>query len=118
MKLNIIYKTTNVRHTMQHNIKIDDQIIFSKNEGLFIGRVVEVREKSIKVDYCWESVWNKCQMTIYNYTTFIPISQVITTELGDGCFTTKKWWQNNINPEKVFHIKKYFIDSNGQKSFL
>lgn len=89
-------------------IEIGEQILFSKDVGIFIGRIVEIREKAIKVDYCFESVWNNCAVTVFTYTTWMPKSVVINDEMGG--LTVKKWFaQNGLKKENVFHIKKYFI---------
>lgn len=89
-------------------INLNDQILFSKDAGLFIGRIVEIREKAIKVDYCFESVWGGGAITVFNYTTWIPKSVVINDTLGG--LTVKKWFVNTgLNSEKIFHIKKYYM---------
>lgn len=94
--------------TTQTNIELNNQILFSKDAGLFIGRIVEIREKAVKVDYCFESIWAGGDLTIFTYTTWIPKSVIINDELGG--LTAKKWFINNgLNKEKIFHIKKYFI---------
>lgn len=100
----------------QTKIELNDQILFSKDAGLFIGRIVEIREKAIKVDYCFESLWSGCGVVIFTYTTWIPKSVIITDELGS--LTVKKWFANNgLNSEKIFRIKKYFI-KNDEKIFI
>ncbi|HRC15456.1 MAG TPA: hypothetical protein PLY25_07230 [Bacteroidia bacterium] len=92
----------------QSQIELNEQILFSKDAGLFVGRIVEIREKAIKVDYCFESVWSNGAITVFNYTTWIPKSVVINDEIGG--LTVKKWFANTgLNAEKVFHIKKYFM---------
>ena len=92
----------------QSQIKLNNQILFSKNNSLFVGRIVEVREKAVKVDYCFESVWSNGAITVFNYTTWMPKSVIINDEIGG--LTVKKWFANNgLNAEKIFHIKKYFM---------
>lgn len=91
-------------------IELNEQILFSKGESLFIARIVEIREKAVKVDYCFESVWNGSNCTVFSYTTWIPKSQIINDEIGG--LTVKNWYKNNMNPEKIFHIKKYFMKNN------
>lgn len=100
----------------QSQIELNEQILFSKDAGLFIGRIVEIREKAIKVDYCFESVWSNGAIIVYNYTTWIPISVVINDELGG--FTVKNWFaKNGLNAERIFHIKKYYM-KDGEKIFV
>jgi hypothetical protein len=89
-------------------LNVNDQILFSKDAGLFVGRIVEVREKAIKVDYCFESIWSKSGVTVFTYTTWMPKSVVVNDELGG--LTVKKWFANTgLNAEKIFHIKKYYM---------
>jgi hypothetical protein len=97
--------------TTQSQIELNEQILFTKDANLFIGRIVEVREKAIKVDYCFESVWSNGVTTVFNYTTWMPKSVVINNEIGG--LTVKQWFSNtSLNADKVFHIKKYFIKDN------
>lgn len=93
----------------QSVIELNEQILFPKDAGLFVGRIVEIREKAVKVDYCFESVWGgAAAVTVYTYTTWIPKAVIVNDELGG--LTVKKWFQRNgLNAEKVFHIKKYFM---------
>jgi hypothetical protein len=89
-------------------IELNEQILFSKDAGLFIGRIVELREKAVKVDYCFESVWSNGAITVFNYTTWMPKSVIINDEIG--ILTVKKWFINTgLNTEKIFHIKKYYV---------
>lgn len=89
-------------------IELNEQILFAKGVGMFIGRIVEVREKAVKVDYCWESVWSTGAVVVFNKVTWIPVSQIINDKFGS--LTVKKWFINNgLSSERVFHIKKYFL---------
>jgi hypothetical protein len=84
------------------------QILFSKDAGIFVGRITEIREKSVKVDYCFESAWGNNSMTVYTYTTWIPKSVLILDEHEQ--LTVKKWFaKSGLDGEKIFHIKKYFM---------
>ena len=98
---------------MNKEITIGDQIIADgRNEGiLFIAVVTEVREKAVKVDYCWESCWNK-GVTVFTYCTWVPKS-VISEK--DFSFTVSKWFIRNLTANKVVYIKKYFIGEGGKK---
>lgn len=97
-------------------IQLNDQILASKNQGIFVGRVVEIREKAIKVDYCWESVWGNISVNVYTYTTWMPKSVIV--DEGKAGLTIKKWFINKgLDPQKIFKIKKYWID-NGKKIYL
>ena len=94
----------------QSKIELNEQIIFSKDAGLFIGRITEVREKAVKVDYCMESIWNNCQLTIFTYSTWIPKAAIIPDKIGG--LTVKKWFANiGLKAENVRHIKKYYIQN-------
>jgi hypothetical protein len=101
---------------VKSQIELNEQILFSKDAGLFIGRIVELREKAIKVDYCFESIWGNGSTVVFNYTTWMPKSVIINDEIGG--LTVKKWFANSgLNTEKVFHIKKYFMKGD-EKIFL
>jgi len=95
-------------------IELNEQILFSKNSSLFIGRIVECREKAIKVDFCWESVWSNGRVVVFNYTTWIPKSVIINDELGG--LTVKTWFANNLKAESVFRIKPYYVE--GEKTYF
>ena len=101
-----------IKHKMttatQSQIELNEQVLFTKDAGLFVGRIVEIREKAIKVDYCFESVWSNSATIVYVYTTWMPKSVVINDEIGG--LTVKKWFANaGLNAEKIYHIKKYFM---------
>lgn len=101
---------------METTVKLetDTQIIFAKNEALFVGRVVEIREKAVKVDFFWHPIWsNFSKLDVYTYSTWIPKSQIIESEKAGP--TCKKWFIQNMQGHK---IKKYFVDSKGVINFL
>lgn len=97
-------------------IKTGEQITAPGTQagGIFVARIVSVSEKSIKVDFCWDSSMNR-GVTVFTYTTWIPKSQVIHDE--HGFLTVKRWWINHINKDFVHRIKKYYL-SNGQQVFV
>jgi hypothetical protein len=95
-------------------LEIDAQIIFAKNEALFVGRVVEVSEKAIKVDWFWQPIWsNFSALDVYTYSVWIPKSQVVESEKAGP--TCKKWFIQNMQSHR---IKPYFIDDKGTKQYL
>jgi hypothetical protein len=99
----------------QSKIELNEQILFSKDAGIFIGRIEAMTEKAVKVDYCFESL-NGGGLTVYTYTTWIPKSVIINDEMGG--LTVKKWFAaNGLNKEKIYHVKKYYV-SNGIKTYL
>ena len=93
-------------------IEVNGQIIFSLNGGLFVGRITEVREKAIKVDYTVENIWSNSTVTVFTYTTFLPLSVIIYNEIG--ALTVKKWFTSKFDSSKAFHIKKYFMEGDTQ----
>lgn len=102
---------------IKQQVELNEQILFIKNEGMFVGRIVEVREKAIKVDYCWESIWGNGAVNVFTYTTWIPKSAVIHD--NHGGLTVKSWFINaGLCADKIFHIKKYFISPSGEKVLL
>ena len=100
----------------QDKIELNEQILFANNESLFVGRIVEIREKAVKVDYTFESVWGKASMlTTFNYTTWIPKSVIVNDNIGG--LSVKAWFKNyGFNNSKKYTIKAYYI-SNGQQIF-
>jgi hypothetical protein len=90
-------------------IALNEQILFTKDAGLFVGRIVELREKAVKVDYCFESVWGSgAAVTVFTYTTWIPKSVIVDDK--DRGLTVKKWFANNgLSIDKIYHIKRYFV---------
>ncbi len=99
--------------TVPVEIKLDEQILFGKINSMFVGRVVEVKEKAIKVDYYWQPVMGAlmhCQ--VFNYSTWMPISVLKTTNNG---VSVKSWFANKFTGGH--HIKKYFINE-GNKVFI
>lgn len=100
----------------QSKIELNEQILFYKDAGLFVGRIVEIRDKAVKVDYCFESIWNNSSTTVFNLCTWMPKSVIINDEIGG--LTVKKWFANiGLSKDKIFHIKKYFV-KNGEKIFV
>jgi len=94
-------------------IELNEQILFSKNQGVFVGTIVEIKDKAIKVDYAWESAWsNGKSLVVYTYSCWIPKSVLIADDHGD--ITVKKWFIEKLNG---VNIKKYFLD-NGVKKFI
>lgn len=86
-------------------IEIDAQIIFNRPNCLMVCRIVEVREKAVKVDYANEPISSKSGVTVYNYTCFIPKSAIIHDEYGS--LITKQWFENSF--KGGYKIKPYFI---------
>ena len=88
-------------------IAINEQIVFSgKREDIFIGTIVQETEKAVKVDYCFESVWSNCGITVYTFSTWIPKSVLTHNELG--CLTVKKWFINKFDGSSSHRIKRYY----------
>lgn len=93
---------------------INDQILFSRSPSVFVGRITEVREKAVKVDYCFDSVWNK-GVTVYLYTTWVPISVLVLQDQEIGSYTVKPWFaRTGIKSESAYHIKRYYLEKGVQ----
>lgn len=89
-------------------IELNEQILFTKNQALFCGRIVEIREKAIKVDWFWLPIMASAGgVDVYTYGIWIPKSQLITKE---NTLTCKTWFIKNM---KGFNIKKYMLGSDG-----
>ena len=86
-------------------IEIDSQIIFNRPNCLMVCRIVEMREKAVRVDYANEPISSKCGVTVYNYSCWIPKSAIIHDEYGS--LITKKWFESTF--KGGWRIKPYFI---------
>ncbi len=117
-----IQKETKARHKAQMatgvpsvgcELKEGNQIIFTKGESMFIGRIVEVREKALKVDYYWQPIMAALfGVEVFNWSCWLPKSVVIEE---NACLTTKKWFPHKF--AGGHKIKKYFIE-NATKIFI
>lgn len=90
-------------------LKVNAQILFNRPNCLIVGRIVELREKAVKMDYCLDpiSVYSKgSNAVIYTNTCWVPKSVLKSDEYGIG-FEVKKWF------EKAFkggpRIKNYMV---------
>lgn len=88
-------------------IEIDQQIIFNRPNCMMVYRIVEVREKAVRIDYANEPIWGNCSVTVYTYSCWIPKSAIIHDQYGS--LITKKWFENKF--EGGWKIKPYFIES-------
>jgi len=86
-------------------IEIDAQIIFNRPNCLMVCRIVEIREKAVRVDYANEPIWGSGVVTVYTYSCWIPKSAIIHDEYGS--LITKKWFENTF--KGGWRIKPYFI---------
>lgn len=86
-------------------IELEAQIIFNRPNCLMICRIVEMREKAVRVDYANEPIWGNCAVTVYTYSCWIPKSAIIHDEYGS--LITKKWFENTF--KGGWRIKPYFI---------
>jgi hypothetical protein len=110
-------KLLNLERIDNLNIEIHDQILFLKGESLFVGTVTEIREAAVQADYTWLSSWNGgAGVVVFEYTMWIPKS-VIERNVT-GVLTVKKWFiSKGMNADKIFHIKKYYLE-NGVKKYI
>ena len=93
--------------TLETITKIDEQILFNVGrEGIFVGRIVEIREKALKVDYTIENCWGQSRCIVFNYCTWMPKSVLEFTDPKKG-LTVKTWFARNFKGGN--HIKRYFM---------
>ena len=102
---------------ISEKIQIGEQILASvPPQGLFIARITEVKDRSIKIDYCIQSVWDN-MATVFCYTMFVPISVLILDTHGE--LSLKPWFiTKGLKSDKIYHIKKYMINDKGEKAFI
>lgn len=100
--------------TTPEKIEINQEIIFNRPNSLVICKIVEVRDKAVKVDYAVEPISESSSMSciVFTYGCWIPKSVILADEYG--CLTTKKWFENNFTGG--WHIKRYF-EEKGKKVF-
>lgn len=101
---------------IKDEIAIDGQILFDRPNSIIVGRIVEIREKAVKIDYAVEPVSassSGMMLTVYNYCCWLPKSVIVNEE--NGCLTVKAWFARNFSGG--FRIKKYFMKE-GEKIFI
>lgn len=98
---------------IKEEITLDGQILFDRPNSIIVGRIVEIREKAVKIDYAVEPVFANAGMmlTIFTYCCWIPKSLIVHDEHGG--LTVKDWFARNFSGGR--HIKKYYIDKDGKK---
>lgn len=94
-------------------LKEGAQILFDRPNCMFVGRVVSLTDKDVKVDYALEpiSFGASHSITIYNRTCFIPKSVLVPDDQGIG-FGVKKWFERKF--EGGYSIKNYFVQGDKQ----
>jgi hypothetical protein len=104
------------------NIELNEVILADKairgGAMLFVGRIVEVREKAVKVDYAIEGISgysSAVSFTVYSYSVWVPKSVILHDERGT--LTLKKWFLNT-GLKGAHHIKKYLLNDKGEKAFV
>lgn len=97
-------------------IELNSQILFDRPNCLFVGRVVEIREKALKVDYCLEPIFagGSCMVPVFNWSVWVPKSVMI--EDKDRGFTVKKWFAKHF--KGGHHIKKYMLGTDNKPQFI
>jgi len=96
------------------NLEINESVFMSCNNGsMLIGTIVSISEKAIKIDYCFDSCFNK-GVTVYTYTTWIPKSMLI----DNGVYGVDIKPNFKFNKDYVKSIKKYYLGENLEKKFI
>lgn len=89
------------------------QILFDRPNSIIVGRIIEIRDKAVKIDYAVEPISASSagmMCTVFNYTCWIPKSLIINDK--NGGLTVKKWFARNFTGG--YRIKKYFIENEKQ----
>lgn len=104
------------------NIELNEQILASKGikggAALFVGVIVDVREKAVKVDYTIEGIsgyGSNVMATIYNYSVWVPKSVILHDDRGQ---LTLKPWFLTTGLKNGHHIKKYMLGEGSKKIFV
>ena len=100
---------------IKDEIAIDGQILFDRPNSIIVGRIVEIREKSVKIDYAVEPVSASSSgnmVTVYTYCCWLPKSLIINDK--NGSLTVKAWFARNFSGG--FRIKKYLME--GEKKIF
>lgn len=101
---------------IKEEIALDGQILFDRPNSMIVGRIVEVREKAVKIDYAVEPVHPSItgmMLTVYTWCCWLPKSVIVHDK--HGCLTVKGWFARNFSGG--FHIKKYYMEK-GEKIFI
>lgn len=101
---------------IKDEIVIDGQILFDRPNSIIVGRIVEVREKAVKIDYAVDPVHpshSGMMLAVYNYCCWLPKSVIVNEK--NGGLTVKAWFARNFSGG--FRIKKYFMKE-GEKIFI
>lgn len=85
--------------------------------AMWIGRIVEVREKAVKVDYAIEPVTagGGSAITIFYKQTWIPRSVIHNN--ASGALEIKAWFLAK-GLERTWHIKHYYIGEDNTPKYL
>lgn len=103
-------------------IELNEQILASKavrgGACLFVGRIVEEREKAVKVDYATEGIsgyGSSAMATVYMYSVWVPKSVILHDDRGQ---LTLKGWFLTHGLKGAHHIKKYMLGEGGKKVII
>jgi hypothetical protein len=105
--------------TTQIEVKQNAQILFDRPNCIVVGRVIEVREKAVKMDYMLEpiSVYRgPLSCIVYSYSCWIPKSVLIADERVEQSYGVKKWFEKTF--KGGHRIKNYFIAESGKQVFV
>lgn len=101
---------------IKDEIALDGQILFDRPNSIIVGRIVEVREKAVKIDYAIDPVHPAqigMMLAVYTYSCWLPKSVIVNEK--NGGLTVKAWFARNFSGG--FRIKKYFMQG-GEKIFI
>lgn len=102
---------------VKDEIALGGQILFDRPNSIIVGRIVEIREKAVKIDYAVEPVSASSpgmMLTVYNYCCWLPKSVIVNEK--NGSLTVKAWFARNFSGG--VRIKRYFIEKKGEKIFI
>ena len=97
-------------------IKEGDQLLADRPNSLFVGRVKEIRDKAVKVDYAIEPIFasGSAAVTVYTWSCWIPKSCLFIAKAGTAmeCISVKGWFLEKV---RAYGIKPYMLNKEGKE---
>jgi len=97
-------------------IKKHDQVFYSfGNGGLFVGIVMDVRDKAVFVHYDIDSAYNNAT-TVYRWSVWLPKAVLIHER--ECVFGIKSWFVVKGGLANARNVKKWVLGENCTQKFI